>query len=291
VGRENCSAHPTAFDALAAEYDVAFTYTPLGQALRSLVWRRLDERFRDVHHALDLGCGTGEDALRLAQRGITVQAVDSSESMIRVARGKAECAGCAARIEWRCEPLESFCDATVPALTGATPACDGVEPSPDEVTPPFDGVVSNFGALNCVADLSQLVRHIAARVRSGGPLIWVLMGRHVPWEWLWYLSRGAPAKAWRRLQPGGVSWRGMKIRYPTPAQLVQLLQPHFVIDRIAPLGIALPPSYAATWLNHSPRSLRALTWLERRAQGSAFLARFSDHFMIEATRRSCESAL
>jgi SAM-dependent methyltransferase len=263
----------TAFDALAADYDATFTHTPLGEALRAFVWARLDDRLRDCRYVLELGCGTGEDAVHLARKGIAVRAIDSSAAMIRVAREKAKHSGCAQRIDFRCESLESY-------STGAEPT----HASGASESPLFDGVVSNFGALNCVPDLSQLAKNIAARVVTGSPLIWVIMGRHVPWEWLWYASRGDLAKARRRLKAGGVSWRGMEIRYPTPSDIVALLRPYFAINRVAPLGIALPPSYAAAWLNRSPRGLRMLTWLEKQAQRSAFLARLSDHFIVEATR-------
>jgi hypothetical protein len=72
--------------------------------------------------------------------------------------------------------------------------------------------------------------------------------------------------------------------YPTPAQVTSVLRPLFRIDALRPLGVALPPSYAARWLERRPRALAALTRLEQRAQGSAFLARFADHYIIEATR-------
>ena len=110
------------------------------------------------------------------------------------------------------------------------------------------------------------------RLRPGAPLVWVVMGRHVPWEWLWYLAHGQWSKAWRRLNRGGVSWRGLTILYPTPTELATVLRPHFAIRRIAPLGVALPPSYAGQWLERRPRLLRMLTRLEHLAQGSSALA-------------------
>ena len=39
---------------------------------------------------LEIGCGTGEDALFLAQQGIHITATDASEEMLRITREKTE---------------------------------------------------------------------------------------------------------------------------------------------------------------------------------------------------------
>jgi hypothetical protein len=147
----------------------------------------------------------------------------------------------------------------------------------------FDGVFSNFGAVNCVADMAGLARSVAARLADGAPLLFVAMGRHVPWEWAWYLARGDRARAFRRLRPGGVAWRGLQVRYPTPASLGADLHQWFEVRRCSALGFVLPPSYAAGWLDRSPRMLALLRGLElATARVTASLA---DHFVIEGRRR------
>jgi SAM-dependent methyltransferase len=253
-----------AFDEMASTYDEAFTDTAVGRALRDIVWSRFEPVFRSSRQVLELGCGTGEDAVRLARSGVRVVATDASYKMIQVARRKALNERCAGQIEFRCLPMED------------------VRSLPDGEM--FDGVLSNFGAVNCVQDLKAMVAHLAAHLAPGAPLLWVVMGRYVPWEWLWYLFRGERRKAWRRLRPGGIGWRGLTISYPTPAQMKAVLQPHFKVTRLAPLGVLLPPSYAATWLDRSPRTLTALARLERSAQRASILASVSDHFIVEATR-------
>jgi SAM-dependent methyltransferase len=262
--------HARAFDELASEYDATFTESAIGKALRAIVWSRLEHVFIASGRVLELGCGTGEDALRLARRGIEVVAVDASSRMIQVARQKAQAKDShngedrVARVEFHCLPMESL---------GSTLDAQA-----------FDGVLSNFGAVNCVADLPALAAIVAARLRPGAPLVWVVMGRYVPWEWLWYLLQGNWTKAWRRLNRRGVSWRGLNILYPTPAELTAVLRPHFAICRVAPLGVALPPSYAGKWLERRPRLLKTLTRLEELAQRWSVLASLSDHYIVEATR-------
>ena len=55
------------------------------------------------------------------------------------------------------------------------------------------------------------------------------------------------------------------------------------------LEVALPPSYAAGWLDRSPRALALLGRLEKLAQRSSALASLADHFIVEATRLPRES--
>lgn len=253
-----------AFDAMAHEYDAAFTATNLGSVLRAMVWGRFERCFENRRHLLEIGCGTGEDAVHLARRGHEILATDASEQMLRVARHKAERAGVAHRIRFLQTPMENL----GAALAGHT----------------FDGMYSNFGALNCAANLKTLIAGLAPRLVPGAPLVWVVMGRHVPWEWAWFVSRGEMRKAFRRLQRGGVSWRGVTVTYPTPGELALALRPHFAASGARALGFALPPSYAAGWLNRSPRALTMLARFERAVGGFPGCAALADHYILEGAR-------
>ena len=257
-------ASTTPFDDLAADYDEAFTRTALGSALRELVWQRFDKLFGSGQRVLELGCGTGEDAVRLARSGVDVVATDPSVRMLQIAQAKAQSANCAGRIQFLCERMEA-----VPRLLRGSS---------------FDGVVSNFGALNCVSDLPALLGGVATLCAPRADILFVVMGRHVPWEWAWYAARGEGRKAVRRMRRDGVEWRGLKIAYPTPKTLSAALAPHFTITRIAPLGCVLPPSYAGQWLERSPLAFNALAALERIAQRFAPLASLADHYVVEARR-------
>ena len=259
-----------AFDALAAAYDATFTATALGRALRLLAWESLDRALAGCSRVLEIGCGTGEDAVHLARNGVDVLATDPSPSMLRVAAEKAREAGCAQRIEFRCLPLERL----------------GSELAGER----FDGVWSNFGAINCVPQLGAVVPELAALLAPGAALAWVVLGRHVPWEWAWYLARGDRRKAFRRHQSGGTVWRGMHILYPTPAELERTLAPYFACTGRAPLGFVLPPSYASGWLERRPRLLAALVRVERAARRCTPLAALADHYVFEARRRPARDA-
>src|SRR5690242_21848355 len=88
------------FDDLAAAYDATFTASALGRSLRALTWERLDAALAGSRRVLEIGCGTGEDAVHLALRGAEVLATDPSPSMLRIAADKAAQAGVARRIEF-----------------------------------------------------------------------------------------------------------------------------------------------------------------------------------------------
>ncbi|HEU4651500.1 MAG TPA: class I SAM-dependent methyltransferase, partial [Croceibacterium sp.] len=186
------------FDPLAGDYDRAFTASAIGLRLRAAVWRRTDRAFAPGDRVLELNCGTGEDAVHLAARGVRVLATDSSPAMLAVARAKAERAGLRGLVEFAEMPVED--------LSGLPPRAR------------FDGVLSNFGGLNCVAELPGVARALAAVTRPGGRVLLCVMGPAAPWEWGWYLARGEPRKAMRRLARGGTRWRGLTIRYPSIAE-------------------------------------------------------------------------
>ena len=62
---------------MADRYDADYTHSAVGGALSSIVWSRLADVFRPTQRILELGCGTGEDAVRLASTGVRVVATDA----------------------------------------------------------------------------------------------------------------------------------------------------------------------------------------------------------------------
>jgi 2-polyprenyl-3-methyl-5-hydroxy-6-metoxy-1,4-benzoquinol methylase len=252
-----------AFDALATDYDAQFTGSAIGRVLRRTVWRRLDAAFAPGSRVLELNCGTGEDALHLASRGVRVLATDSSGAMIQQARAKLSAAGVGASVEIRQLAIEDLA-----ALEGS-----------------FDGVFSNFGGLNCVENVAALCRPLAALLPPGAPVFFCVMGPVTPWEWFWFLIRGEPRKAFRRLAREGTRWRGLTVRYPSIRAMARAFAPEFRVRRVAGLGVLLPPSYAAAWLERRPALLARLDRWERRIEAWPGVAWLGDHYIVEMERR------
>ncbi len=256
-----------AFDVLATDYDDRFERSTLGTLMRQAVRRRLDACFAPGDRVLELNCGTGEDALYLARRGVRVLATDCSAAMVEIARRKVDNAGLAGTVETRQMAIEQ--------LVADESLRHG----------PFDGALSNFGGLNCVTDLTGVARGLSGQLRHGARVVLCVMGPLVPWEWGWFLWRRQPRQAFRRLRPGGTPWRGMTIRYPSIRAVVRAFGADFRARRIGALGVFLPPTYAEGWAANHRRLVQRLNRWERRVETWPPLARLADHYVLELERR------
>lgn len=105
-------------------------------------------RLRPTDHVLEIGCGTGGTAIRLAPVVGTYRATDFSTEMIRIAREKMERANPA--------PANLRFD-----LASAETAFDGG---------PFDAICA-FNVLHLVEDLPGLLRDLYRSLKPGGLLI------------------------------------------------------------------------------------------------------------------------
>ena len=266
------TAEAAPFDAMAADYDRTFTDSHLGRLVRDAVWRRLDARFGAGDRVLEVNCGTGVDACHLAGRGVLVTATDVAPAMVAATAKRAAAAGVADLVSVHTLDLDRF----GPAHRLDAGTTDG---------PRYDGLVSNFGGLNCVADLPATLAALGRVMRPGGVAVLGIMGPVVPWEWAWQLSRGRPGAAVRRLRPGGARWRGLTIRYPSPAALARAARPMFTVERLSGVGVLLPPTDAARWAARHPRVIDRLAAAERRLDRVAAAAWFADHYVIELRRR------
>jgi len=261
-----CALAP--FDAVADVYDRQFTGTPLGRVLRRAVWDMAAEYFQPGMRVLEIGCGTGEDAVWLAGRGVRVTATDASSAMIAVTRAKAQRLEVADLIEAHHCPAERL------------PDCG--------ITGPFDGVFSNFGALNCVPSLPALAGWFGRQVRPGGTFFAVVLGPWCPWEVAWHLLHGEPRTAIRRLRPGGVEAHvgasSLQVWYPSARSLARLMEPEFRFRLHAGLGILLPPCDLRHLVERWPSAFEPLARRERRIDRLPVLRSLGDHYVLALER-------
>lgn len=256
------------FDSLASRYDSDFTQRPIARWLRSRVHARLDAHFDAERYALELGCGTGEDAIYLAARGVQVMATDASPAMLETARAKLVHHNRERNALIKFRPLD-------------------LNALPDEgFEGPFDGVYANFGVLNCVHDRGTLAAWLAERVKPGGILGFAVMSPTCLWEIGWYAAHLKLKKAVRRFRPAQFKTSDgiISIQYPPPRTLKREFAPWFTAVRLQPLGLFLPPSEIFAVVEKRPDLLKRLTALDTRTANTALFARFADHYWIEFTR-------
>jgi len=273
TGNTSSSALPSlqqrpAFDTIAEEYDQIFTYSILGKAQRSLVHMALRGSFRDGQHVLDLNCGTGEDAILMAAKGISVLACDVSKRMIGVAR----------------EKLASY-NAKLP-VTFAVCANEHLDLLKD--CGQFDGALSNFGGLNCTADLTQVSRGLSDLIRPGGEVFLCMLGHFCAWEVVWHSVHGRWGKAFRRLKTGGVDSRIggeiVHVHYPSVRQMREAFAPAFRLASWRGIGVAVPPSWMEPIFQDHPSFVDWLTQIDRWLGVVPGFRGVADHVLLRFVR-------
>ena len=262
-------ARDAPFDHVADTYDAVFTNSLIGRAQRDSVWEELDRCFRPGQRILELNCGTGVDALHLAERGVEVLACDVAPRMIRVARQRVAARRRQKRVDFRILATE---DIGVLAEEG-----------------PFDGVFSNFGGLNCVPDLSSVARDLAKLLTPRASALLCMAGPRVAWEIIWYLGKGNPRKALRRFKRGGTVVRlaegvTVEVRYPSVGAMARLFAPEFRLLRIKGIGVTVPPSYLEPLAQRFPRVLETLMGVDRLLSRVPVFRTLADHLVLEFQR-------
>ena len=212
--RPDCRGH----DAVAPEYD---SLLARDHWMRQVLWRHYARVFSPGQHVLDLGCGTGQDALFLARRGIRVTAVDVSPSMVDALRARRDREGFTEQIDARVEDI---------ARLGARPAASA------------DGLISAFAGLNTVAEPARFAANAHRVLRPGGRLIAHLLAP----PGLWGRLRSPYASAeLRRRDERTIRVCGQPLRHlqlPAGEWYRRFFSSDFRLLRPSALGFLLPYS-------------------------------------------------
>lgn len=260
-----------AFDSVANDFDNRFGGWLSVRAQRRAVRRALQESFPVGGRILELGGGTGEDALWLAERGYRVVLTDASPRMVEISTRK----------------LRGYPDAS--AVVVAAEALEATTLTERDFAPQtFDGAFSNFAALNCVSDLTPVARGLARLIRQNGKLILVVFGTCSPGEVIVELARSRPRSAFRRFttRPVSASLSGRRfvVKYHRSTELALAMQPWFRAAGRRGIGVFVPPSAAEPWISRHPRLLGALEAMDREVAG--VLAPLGDHVLYRFERTS-----
>lgn len=248
-----------AFDVLAAEYDLQFTTSLVGREQRRATRKYLSRLLAGKKNVqvLEINCGTGDDALWLAELGHQVIATDQSPAMIDIAKQKP---GSAHFLVCAFDELEK-------KFSGQQ----------------FDLVLSNFAGLNCAspAQLKVLGKQLHAMLKPGGHFAAVIFGKYCIWEMAYYLFKGRRREAFRRRTNNEVQARlhdttHQSIYYYSVTQFGKNIG-SFERKKTRPIGLFIPPSYLESAMKKHPRLFRILVKMEDAFGGMSAARSLSDH--------------
>ncbi len=259
----------SAFDGVAATYDGPQGNNDLIQRMRDITWARIESMFPTAARLIDLGCGTGIDALHFASVGFRVHATDWSEAMVERAAARADAAPPGALTAERAGAHD------LSALVARGER--------------FDGAYSNFGPLNCIDDLTVTSRDLGAMMDPGARCLFTVIGRVCPWEHLTYLKRRRWKRAFVRFSRGqtpvGMAGGTIWTRYYTPREFARCFDREFRVVRVEALSLLVPPPYLTWVADRHPRWFERLARWDSRIAGWPVVRSMGDHFMIELERR------
>jgi SAM-dependent methyltransferase len=262
-----------AFSAVSAIYDAETEPNPMVAWVREQTANRLRAAFAPGDLVLELGCGTGVEAIALARAGIRVLATDVAPGMLARTRAKVRAAGLQERVQVRLLPAASVGEVLDDFAPGA-----------------FAGAYSSFGALNCEPDLGAVAAGLAPLIRPGGRVHISAINRFHPFEALWYAAHGDLRRATRRWggHAEGTVSPALPHRVPTfyhtPHAFARHFTPHFRVRQCRALLLFLPPPYLAHLADRYPRFFHLATRCESRVAPWPGLRALGDHFWLELER-------
>jgi SAM-dependent methyltransferase len=258
-----------AFDSVAADYDGPRGNNALIQDMRSEVWRWLDVTFAAGSRLIDIGCGTGLDAARMARLGHHVTATDWSPQMVKRTSDRAH--------------SEHLTDSVRSVALGAHEfrRLDG--------DAAYDGAYSNLGPLNCVTDLADVARECARLLKPNGALVFTVIGRICPWEIAHYVRRRRFGRLMvryaRDVVPVSMNNHTIWTRYYSPREFYRAFSRHFTLEHYRGLCVFAPPPYL-TWIRERHMRWYERLWrMDKLMAGWPVLREFGDHFLIVMRRR------
>jgi ubiquinone/menaquinone biosynthesis C-methylase UbiE len=259
----------TAFDSVAADYDGPRGNNAQIQDMRHEMWRWLDATFPAGSRLIDIGCGTGLDAVRMAALGHQITATDWSPQMVQRTCDRAASAQLQGRVQ------------AIAAGAQELGQLDGAGS--------YDGAYSNLGPLNCAPDLAEVSRACVRLLKPGGALVFTVIGRICPWEILHYLRRGRWARVKLRFArsfvPVGMNHHTIWTHYYSPGEFYRPFSQQFALSHVRGLCLFAPPPYLGWIRQHHPRWHDRLWRLDRRLAAWPLLRSMGDHFLMVMKKR------
>ena len=250
-----------AFSRFAGKHEEISENNPHQARLRKKVYDHLIHFLPAQSRILELNSGTGVDAIALALRGYRIHATDIATGMLDLLDKKVT------RLNLQDSISHQLC--SFEELEKVTDA-------------PYDAVFSNMGGLNCIADLTPVIRSLPKVLKPGGFVTCVLMPPVCLWE-IAEVFRGKPRNAFRRFNRHGTvaQLEGLmfKVHYFTPRRVIRWFGVDFRLLRLEGLSVLTPTMDSKNFAARYPKFYSALAKLDDLVSAHAPWSGMGDFFI------------
>jgi SAM-dependent methyltransferase len=260
------------YDQTANSYDRVEGRNAVSERVRRTTLSSALSRFHSGDRILEIGCGTGRDAVEMAHHGIEVVATDVSAEMAAATRARAEREGVADLV-------------TVRMMPAAVASGEGG---------PYDGAYSNGAVLNLEPDLAGVASGLSKTLRPKACAILTAANRLSLFELAVYPLVLRPRKAFRKLSgivPIPISREGMGKRYVvptrfiTPSELRKCFHREFDLVSLRALQALTPPWNLVDMANRFRIAVDSLERIEDRLAEGRLLRNLGAISLVVLRRR------
>lgn len=255
-----------AFSYQSALFDRLNDENKLTEHLRSIYRNEILSNVLPGMQILELNCGTGVDAVFLAEKGFDILATDNAAGMLDQLKYKIQ----QHHLQDRITPvLCSFND-----LSGI----GGIK---------YDYILSNFGGLNCSDDLSAVLKQFSGLLSEKGKVTLVIMPKISPWELVMAL-KGDFKTAFRRFRKNAMAHiEGVyfPVYYYNPSYVIKTLKKDFNVCTLKGIYFAVPPEFYKHFVERHPRAYKFLQRAESALGGHFPFTYCCDHYMITLQKK------
>ncbi|MFZ1332078.1 MAG: class I SAM-dependent methyltransferase [Flavobacteriales bacterium] len=250
-----------AFTRQSTGFDAIDAANPLIARMRRIVRKSAMRHYGPSETLLELNAGTGIDSFYFASNGLNVLATDAAPGMIIQLKTK---------------------QALNPQLKVEVEQCSFLDLH-QLGDRKFKHVFSNFGGLNCTAELELVLKSMDALLLPGGTCALVIMPRFSPWEFAAAI-KGNFKLAVRRWKKNGTPAHLEGVTFPcyyySPSFVTKHLGKHFRVLEIRALSLVVPPPHMERFPANWPTLLKWLHALEERICNWWPFRNWGDHFLI-----------
>jgi len=253
------------FDDASHEYDQDEMMNLIRRVMRTRSLQVLKATFRPRQRILEVGCGTGTEAIELARSNIRIVATDISPQMIAQTKRRVESEKLEDRI--RVEQLAAHDIGILEAQYGPRS---------------FDGAYSSFGALNCEPRLKEFVSSLSGLLKPRSSFICSVMNSFCLFD---LVLNSILLKRTERLANVIASLGTPELlpRYYSVGEFSKMFR-GFTIAEVRALPTFLPPPYFEKHLRLLRPAMLKISSLDWELGRFYPFNRIGDHFIITFRR-------